>query len=61
MFNVNIYCLLIIANNVMSFFLSEEVVISSANNDEEMGTINDPLLRYTNHERHASENVDSAV
>jgi len=61
MFNVNIYCLLIIANNVMSFFLSEEVVISSANNDEEMGTINDPLLRYTNHERYASETVDSAV
>lgn len=45
----------------MFLFLSEEVVINSANNDEEMGTINDPLLRYTNHERHASENVDSAV
>ncbi|XP_011162349.2 leucine-rich repeats and immunoglobulin-like domains protein 3 isoform X2 [Solenopsis invicta] len=38
-----------------------EVVTSSANNEEEMGTINvnDPLLRYTNHERH--ENADSAV
>ncbi|XP_024875102.1 leucine-rich repeats and immunoglobulin-like domains protein 3 isoform X2 [Temnothorax curvispinosus] len=40
-----------------------EVVTSSANNEEEMGTINvnDPLLRYTNHERHVSENADSAV
>ncbi|XP_072747226.1 uncharacterized protein [Anoplolepis gracilipes] len=39
------------------------VVSSSTNNEEEMGTINvnDPLLRYTNHERHASENADSAV
>jgi len=47
----------------MFLCLSEEVVTSSANNDEEMGTINvnDPLLRYTNHERHASENADSAV
>ncbi|KAL0113573.1 hypothetical protein PUN28_012616 [Cardiocondyla obscurior] len=40
-----------------------EVIATSANNEEEMGTINvnDPLLRYTNHERHASENADSAV
>ncbi|XP_011067532.1 PREDICTED: leucine-rich repeats and immunoglobulin-like domains protein 3 isoform X2 [Acromyrmex echinatior] len=49
------------SNDQLQLCLPEEVVISSANNDEEMGTINDPLLRYTNHERHASENVDSAI
>lgn len=51
------------SNDQLQLCLPEEVVTSSANNDEEMGTINanDPLLRYTNHERHASENADSAV
>lgn len=50
-------------NNITFLCLSEEVVTSSANNEEEIGTlnVNDPLLRYTNHERHASENADSAV
>ncbi|KYN02610.1 Leucine-rich repeats and immunoglobulin-like domains protein 3 [Cyphomyrmex costatus] len=49
------------SNDQLQLCLPEEVVISSTNNDEEMGTINDPLLRYTNHERHINENVDSAV
>ncbi|XP_011630476.1 leucine-rich repeats and immunoglobulin-like domains protein 3 [Pogonomyrmex barbatus] len=51
------------SNDQLQLCLPEETVISSVNNEEEMGTINvdDPLLRYTNHERHASENADSAV
>ncbi|XP_024875093.1 leucine-rich repeats and immunoglobulin-like domains protein 3 isoform X1 [Temnothorax curvispinosus] len=51
------------SNDQLQLCLPEEVVTSSANNEEEMGTINvnDPLLRYTNHERHVSENADSAV
>ncbi|XP_011348156.1 leucine-rich repeats and immunoglobulin-like domains protein 3 isoform X2 [Ooceraea biroi] len=40
-----------------------ETATSAANNEEEMGTINvdDPLLHYTNHERHANEIADSVV
>lgn len=36
---------------------------NSGQNEEEMGTISvdDPLLCYTNHERHASKNADCAV
>ncbi|KMQ95575.1 leucine-rich repeats and immunoglobulin-like domains protein 3 protein [Lasius niger] len=51
------------SNDQLQLCLPEGVVTNSANNEEEMGTINvdDPLLRYTNHERHASENADSAV
>ncbi|XP_029165453.1 leucine-rich repeats and immunoglobulin-like domains protein 3 [Nylanderia fulva] len=51
------------SNDQLQLCLPEGVVSNSANNEEEMGTINvdDPLLRYTNHERHASENADSAV
>ncbi|XP_029664962.1 leucine-rich repeats and immunoglobulin-like domains protein 3 [Formica exsecta] len=51
------------SNDQLQLCLPEGVVTSSANNEEEMGTINvdDPLLRYTNHERHESKNADSAV
>lgn len=51
------------SNDQLQLCLPEGVVSNSANNEEEMGTINvdDPLLRYTNHERHASEKADSAV
>lgn len=53
----------LLVHNIIFSYLSEGVVTSSANNEEEMGTINvdDPLLRYTNHERHESKNADSAV
>ncbi|XP_032681212.1 leucine-rich repeats and immunoglobulin-like domains protein 3 [Odontomachus brunneus] len=51
------------SNDQLQLCLPEEIATSSANNEEEMGTINvdDPLLRYTNHERHENENADSAV
>ncbi|EFN74858.1 Leucine-rich repeats and immunoglobulin-like domains protein 3 [Camponotus floridanus] len=53
------------SNDQLQLCLPEEstIVTSSANNEEEMGTINvdDPLLRYTNHERHANKNADSTV
>lgn len=50
-------------NNLAPLRSLEEIATSSANNEEEMGTISvdDPLLRYTNHERHENENADSAV
>lgn len=51
------------SNDQLQLCLPEEIVSNTANNEEEMGTINvnDPLLHYTNHERHANENTDSAV
>ncbi|XP_011876222.1 PREDICTED: leucine-rich repeats and immunoglobulin-like domains protein 3 [Vollenhovia emeryi] len=51
------------SNDQLQLCLPEEVVTSCTNNEEETGTlnVNDPLLHYTNHERHASENADSAV
>ncbi|XP_014478669.1 PREDICTED: leucine-rich repeats and immunoglobulin-like domains protein 3 isoform X2 [Dinoponera quadriceps] len=51
------------SNDQLQLCLPEEIATSSANNEEEMGTINvdDPLLRYTNHERHEVANADSAV
>ncbi|XP_012221587.2 leucine-rich repeats and immunoglobulin-like domains protein 3 [Linepithema humile] len=53
------------SNDQLQMCLPEEIVTSSAteHNEEELGTISvgDPLLRYTNHERHASENADSMV
>jgi hypothetical protein len=54
-------CLIITIEYI--FFVAEETATNAAHNEEEMGTISvdDPLLRYTNHERHASEIVDSMV
>ncbi|GAB1865789.1 Leucine-rich repeats and immunoglobulin-like domains protein 3 [Camponotus japonicus] len=52
------------SNDQLQLCLPEPTIVtSSANNEEEMGTINvdDPLLRYTNHERHANKNADSTV
>ncbi|XP_020290650.1 leucine-rich repeats and immunoglobulin-like domains protein 3 isoform X2 [Pseudomyrmex gracilis] len=50
------------SNDQLQLCIPEEAASNSVNNhEEEMGTINadDPLLRYTNHERNT--NVDSAV